>query len=191
MKHYLLVGCGILKKEVKFLIKKNHWPMETHFLDSSLHIDFDKLSSSLTKALARHKNREIIVFYGCCHPLMDEILDQYKTIRTRGQNCVDMLLGPELFQKELARGAFFLMEDWARRWEYIMKKGMGPNLELAKEIFKSDRKYLLGLNTPCSGDFTEDAEQSGQMIGVPVQWLDVSLDHLESVLVQALKLKQG
>lgn len=191
MKKVQLVGCGILKKEVNYLIKKNSWSVETNFLDSSLHINFDKLSSGLMKGLQRQEENETVVFYGCCHPLMDQMVEQYKTVRTRGQNCVDILLGDELFQKELDKGAFFLFEDWARRWEYLMKKSFCSNLELASEIFKLDRKYLLCINTPCSNDFTKYAEQSGKLIGVPVRWIDVNLDHLELVLEQVLITKQG
>lgn len=191
MKKYKLVGCGILKKEVNYLIKKNSWAIEPHFLDSSLHIDFDKLSFGLTKGLTRYEEQETIVFYGCCHPLMDQMLEQHKTVRTYGQNCIDMLLGPELFHEELNKGAFFLVEDWAKRWEYLMKKSLGSNLELAREIFKSDRKYLLCIRTPCSGDFADYAQQSGDLIGVPVKWMDVNLDYLESVLEQVLRIKQG
>ena len=50
----LLLGCGILQNEIRFLIEKNGWPLETHFLNSALHIDFDKLSLALTSALKRH-----------------------------------------------------------------------------------------------------------------------------------------
>jgi len=74
----LLIGCGILKKEVKLLIEKNGWPLDTFFLDSALHIDFDKLSKSLASALARHSGRDIIVFYGSCHPLMEKMLAETK-----------------------------------------------------------------------------------------------------------------
>ncbi len=72
----LLVGCGILKKEIRWLIEKNQWPVEAIFLNSALHVDFDQLGRSLTSVLSAHRERNIIVFYGCCHPLMDQIVQR-------------------------------------------------------------------------------------------------------------------
>lgn len=188
----LLVGCGILKKEVDFLIRKNEWPLKTLFFDSALHVDFDKLGKSLTAALSRHREENIIVFYGTCHPLMEQMLAEAQTFRTRGQNCCEMLLGHELFTEELAKGAYFLLEEWARRWEHILARTFNTkNLDLIRDIFQGDRKYLLGLRTSCSGDFTAEAEAAGRMVGLPLRWLDVPLDHLEAVLLEAIERKQG
>lgn len=182
----VLLGCGILQKEIRFLIKKNGWPLETHFLDSGLHIDFGRLSLALTTALDHHAERENIVFYGACHPQMDKMLASADTFRTAGQNCVEMLLGPERFSNELAQGAFFLLEEWAHCWEKIVTETFGANREVIKEIYRGDRSYLLGVTTPCSGDFRAEAEEAGRLVGLPLRWLDVSLDHLAEVLFAAI-----
>jgi hypothetical protein len=185
----LLIGCGILRKEIRFLINKNGWPLDVFFLDSALHIDFDDLSRSLTSALARYSGRNVIVFYGCCHPFMENILEEAKTIRTTGQNCVEMLLGHELFTEELSNGAFFLMEDWARRWDVILKKTLGDNEEVWKAVYQGDRKYIACINTPCSGDFRADAEMAGKKVGLPLKWINTPLDNLESVLRELITRK--
>jgi hypothetical protein len=185
----LLLGCGILQKEIRFLSAKNGWELETHFLDSALHIDFNKLSLALTSSLDRHAAREMIIFYGACHPLMEKMLASANTFRTAGQNCVEMLLGPELFTSELEQGAFFLLEEWAHRWEKIVTATFGTNLEVIREIYQTDRGYLLCVTTPCSGDFRAEAEEAGRLVGLPLRWLDVSLDHLEKVLQETINRK--
>ena len=186
----MLIGCGILRKEVEFLIAKNNWPLRPLFLDSALHVDFDRLASALTSALDRHRGKEIIVFYGTCHPLMERILAEARTFRTRGQNCVEMLLGHELFTRELSAGAYFLLEEWARRWEQIQAKTFNTtNLALIRDIFREDRKYLLALKTPCSNDFSADAERAAGLVDLPLRWRSVSLDHLETVLAEAIARK--
>ncbi len=187
----VLISFGILKKEIAFLIRKNNWPVEPYFLNSSLHIDFEKLSGSLYAALSKYKNRETIVFYGACHPLMERILENSKTIRSQGQNCAEMLLGKTLFNEELSKGAYFLLEDWARRWDDILEKTFGSNPGVIKEIFRGDRTYLLALRTPCSGNFESGAQHVAETVGLPLRWRDVSLDHLESVLKQTIFLKLG
>lgn len=186
-KRKILIGCGILKKEINWLIKKNNWQLDTAFLDSSLHTDFEKLNDQLNFQLTKYSDQRSIVFYGCCHPLMDKILLNAHTLRTEGQNCVDILLGHDLFYTELANGAFFLLENWALRWEYLSKKTFGDNKEIVRQIFREDRKYVLALKTPCSNDFTNEAEIMAEYVGLPLRWMEVELDNLKSVLNSSLK----
>lgn len=189
---FLLAGCGILKKEVAFLMKKNNWPLDTHFLDSALHVDFDKLALSLTSVLEKERDKNLIIFYGACHPLMEKMLAEAGLFRTRGQNCCEMLLGRELFNEELMNGAYFLLEEWALRWEHIMKKTFNTDkISVIREIFNGDRTYLVAIRTPCSDDFAAEAEAAAEMVGLPLRWMDVSLDHLESVLLEAITRKQN
>lgn len=182
-----LIGCGILRKEIAYLIEKNRWPLDTVFLDSALHCDFGQLRERLEGALQRARHREIVVFYGACHPLMDGILADAHVVRTEGQNCAEILLGPEVFARELEAGAFFLMEEWAHRWKQVTFKTFGTeNEKVIREIYSGDRQYMLCLRTPCSGDFEALAEAAGALVGLPLRWMDVSLEHLEGVLEAAI-----
>lgn len=182
----LLLGCGILKKEIGFLIEKNRWPIDTRFLDSALHVSFGRLSTALEGAIEKSAGRDVVVFYGACHPLIDTILAAAGTHRTEGQNCVEILLGHEEFTRELSAGAFFLMEDWVLRWDSIIRQSLGDNLEVRREIFRSAHSHFLALRTPCSGDFLAEAEAIGDSLGLPVRVLDVSLDVLERELSRTL-----
>ncbi|TAN70610.1 MAG: DUF1638 domain-containing protein [Methylobacter sp.] len=184
-----LVGCGILQKEVGYLIAKNHWSLTTDFLPSSLHIDFKRLACALQAGLSRHSNEQTIVFYGACHPRMDSMLHEAHTLRTLGQNCIEMLLGAEEFNRELAQGAYFLLDDWAHNWDAVIAKTFGSNIAVIRDIFHDQHRYLLCLRTPQSGDFSQEAAHISAMLDLPVQWRDVTLDHLESVLQTAIKRK--
>ena len=186
-----LIGCGVLRREVAWLVAKNRWCVEMEFLDSALHIDFDRLGETLSSAVARHTGKVTVVVYGACHPEMAKFLGNNGTYRLPGQNCVEMLLGEPAFTEELAQGAFFLLEDWALRWEEIITKTFGTNWDIVRDIFQGDRKYLLCLRTPCAGDFQAAAEEAGRTVGLPVRWRDVSLDRLETVLSDALMRGQG
>jgi hypothetical protein len=177
-----LLGCGILQKEVRFLIEKNGWALDTDFLDSSLHVNFEALASALQGGFTRHAGQEVVVFYGSCHPRMDQMLEAAQTFRTEGQNCVEMLLGRDRFMQELTDGAFFLLEDWALRWDEAIGKTFGNKPEVVREIFQLSSKYLLCMRTPCSGDFEQAAQDVGIKVGLPLRWMDVGLDHLETVL---------
>lgn len=187
-----MIGCGILQKEVTALIHKNGWDVETEFLDSSLHNYFNRLYSELDEALEANDQlgRETIVIYGSCHPQMSGLLEKHHTLRTEGQNCIVMLLGYERFMAELSQGAYFLLEDWAQTWEPMLTAAFGSNLSVLREIFHSSQKYLLAIRTPCSGDFTAEAEAAARFVDLPLVWTDVNLDHLESVLAEAITHKQ-
>ena len=187
----MLLGCGILHKEVGFLIEKNGWRLDTDFLDSSLHVNFEKLAHALQSGLIRNRGRDIVVFYGCCHPRIEKILETAQTHRTAGQNCVEMLLGREKFMQELTDGAFFLLEDWALHWDDAIGKTFGNKPEVVREIFQLSSKSLLGLRTPCSGDFEQAALEVAEKVGLPLRWMDVKLDHLEAVLREAIERRAG
>lgn len=188
----LMVGCGILHKEVDYLIRKNGWNVETQFLDSALHNYLGKLSDQLNAALTADENqgRETVVFYGCCHPKMDDIMSQHHTLRTHGQNCIVMLLGYEKFMQELEKGAYFLLEDWALSWEPMITKCFGNNLPVIREIFHSSHKSIIAIRTPCSGEFTTAAEAAAAFVDLPLSWMDADLSHLEAVLAEAIARKQ-
>jgi hypothetical protein len=184
-----LVGCGILQKEVNFLIAKNNWSLTTDFLPASLHIDFNRLACALQTGLSRHTNEQTIVFYGACHPKMDNMLNEAHTLRTLGQNCIEMLLGAEEFNRELANGAFFLLDDWAHNWDAVIAKTFGSNIAVIRDIFHDQHRYLLCLRTPQSEGFSLQAAHISAMLDLPVQWRDVDLDHLENVLQNTIKRK--
>ena len=185
-----LIGCGILKDEIDYLIKKNGWDLSAHYLDSSLHVDFERLEYSLTHALRHFGSKPKTVFYGTCHPLMNRFMRDGNAVRTEGQNCVEILLGKDLFTRCLTEGSFFLMEDWARHWDRVMTKAFGDNPEVIRDIFQSEHKQLLALRTVCSGDYGADADRVSRATGLPLKWMDAGLDHLEAVLKETLgKLK--
>jgi len=189
----VMVGCGILHKEIDFLIKKNGWNIETQFLDSALHNYFNKLYDQLDTALAADdlQGRDTVVFYGSCHPKMESLLANHHTLRTQGQNCIVMLLGYEAFMAELEQGAYFLLEDWALTWEPMISQCFGANLQVVREIFHSSHKKIIALRTPCATDFTAAAEAAAAYVDLPLEWMDVTLEHLESVLADAVARKKA
>jgi hypothetical protein len=184
-----LVGCGILQKEICFLIAKNNWAIDTDFLSSTLHINFKKLAVALQNGLARHADEPTIVFYGECHPRMEAMLNDAHTLRTLGQNCVAMLLGEEEFNRELMNGAFFLLEDWVQHWDKVILKTFGTNINIIRDIFHEQHRYLLALRTPCSEDYSLEAVRISTMLDLPLQWRDVTLDQLENVLNTTIQRK--
>lgn len=188
-----LIGCGILRKEMDYLIEKNGWQLETRYLHSALHNYFDRLHQELDKELtaAEQDGKQTVVFYGACHPRMDQLLETHHTGRTHGQNCIVMLLGYERFMEELGKGTYFLLEDWALTWEPMITEAFGTNLAVVREIFHGSHTRIAAIRTPCSTDFTAAAEAAARFIDLPLVWLDADLAHLEAVLAEAIAEQAG
>ena len=185
-RHLLLISCGILQKEIRCLIKKNSWQVSAVFLPSGLHTDFGKLQGTLEKSLEAHRGRPCIVFYGACHPLMERILATAGTVRTPGQNCVDIYQGHEAFCRELEAGAFFLFEEWAQHWDSIVGGEHGLAPPVMRDIFREAHSYILAIRTPCSGDFSAQAEEISRRTSLELRWVDIGLEHLELVLQKTI-----
>jgi hypothetical protein len=91
---------------------------------------------------------------------------------------------------ELSRGAYFLLEDWALTWEPMITECFGANLGVVREIIHGSHRMMIALRTPCSGDFTAAAEAAARFVDLPLEWMDVDLTHLESVISEALVRSQ-
>ena len=186
----LLLGCGIFHKEIQWLIQKNNWSLRTDFIDSALHNNLKLLSQKLTEELHEHQEDNTIVFYGCCHPNMDKIVEKADTIRTNAQSCMQMLLGEEEFMRQLENGAYFLLEESVLNWDTVIRQTFGDKEEVIRDIFQGDRKYVLAVKTPCSSDFEKEAKRIAAKVGLPLQWIDVSLECLQSAIEEVIERKQ-
>lgn len=102
-----------------------------------------------------------------------------------GCNCVARLLGPETYRHECEAGALFLLEGWARDWPRWARATFGAEGAVLRELLRADHRYLLGVRTPCSGDFAGAAAEAGRRAGLPVRWLDVGLAELAAALAPA------
>ena len=102
-----------------------------------------------------------------------------------GCNCVARLLGPETFRRESEAGALFLLEGWARQWPRWARATFGTDGPVLRELLQADHRYVLGVRTPCSGDFLAEAAAIGRRVGLPVRWIDVRLQDLAAALAPA------
>ena len=177
-----IVACGIVKKELITLAEQHQWNTELRFLDSSLHTDLGKLYAALDGSLKMPLVEPVAVVYGTCHPLMRTLLQHHGAYWRMRQNCIEMLLGANEFKKHIEAGAFFLLEDWAHQWERVTTQALGSNEELNKYLFRSEHNYILCIHTPCSGDFTDKATEIERKTGLPLRWLNISLEHFEHYL---------
>ncbi len=99
-----------------------------------------------------------------------------------GCNCVAQLLGPRTYRRECEGGALFLLEGWARDWPRWARATFGTDGPVLRELLQADYRYLLGVRTPCSGDFRAEAAAIACRTGLPMRWLDVGLGDLAAAV---------
>lgn len=182
----LVIGCGVLERELRFIAAQKGWELDLELLGPMMHLDLPRLARDFGAQLERTSERDPRVFFGACHPRLDGWLAAQGRVRTRGVNCVEMLLGPERYEAELAGGAYFLLEAWVRDWREALQRTFGDRPALVREIFQGSHTHLLALRTPCSGDFEAEAEAASRQVGLPLQWATLDLARLEAVLAALL-----
>jgi hypothetical protein len=180
-----VVCCGTLEREVRLLAARNTWPVVLRFVDDSLHGDPDTLAVVLSYELAQ-AGRGAVVVYGRCHPDMDALVGRAGAQRLPFCNCIEMLLGTELYERELAAGTYFLLESWARRWGAHASATLGADPAAAGAVLRSELRCLLCLQTCCSVDFAQAADWVSRRTGLPLRSLRVRLANLETALAAAI-----
>jgi len=180
----LLVACGILSREIRLIVSARAWPIRIRFLPSRLHVDIEKLGTALQSEVDLRDGGRLALGYGVCHPSIDRL--GKAVVRMKAQNCISMLLGEEHFHREIEAGTYFLLEEWARDWTSITRSAFGDHPTSIAAIFRSEHKSILAIRTPCSGDFATAAQEVADGLGLPLRWIDVSLEHLESILLETL-----
>jgi hypothetical protein len=182
----LVIGCGILQRELALAATTYGLKFDTRLLSPSLHLDPSKLERQVKAQLVNTAQQDARVFFGSCHPNLDQWLAAAGRRRTRGTNCIEMLLGPTRYEHELSTGAYFLIEPWARGFTAALKRSFGDRPRVAREIFQGAHSRMLAIRTPCSGDFNDAAEAAAREVGLPLEWTTVDLSELAEVMQDLL-----
>lgn len=190
-KKFAIVACGILKEEIKKLLADGEIEGGTpFFLSPALHLDPDRLENQLNKmlTLVSKKFSRIVVVYGRCHPNMDDIVKAYNAQRVVAQNCIEMLLGTQEYEKRMEEGVFFLSPGWCEVWREMFVERLKWDRETAVETLKNANihKSLL-LHTEVVSDYAEKASDFSNYFSVPLEKQKVSLDNLRHLILAALE----
>lgn len=190
----VLLCCGVLRHEVRWLVEERAWDVEVECLDSALHVSFEKLYIAVGDALAAIGQRPTVLVYGACHPRIDALLAGRPAVRLEASNCCEMLLGPQRFHQGLELGSFFMLREWAAHWQEFLLPALG-DLRGMRLIFSSCHKSIVGLRTPGSLEFSEQAEAISLAVGLPWRMEDTGLEYLsgliEGALARATKAAHG
>lgn len=185
------IGCSIFKLELEALKAsgKLHFPL--YFLDSGLHMDPSKLESLLTPLLEGEldEGRRVILAYGDCHAHMADLDARPCVARTAGINCCEILLGREAYRKGRRDGAFFVLPEWAIRWQEVFKTLLGLDRSNMEGLMQDMHSKLVYLDTGLLPTPTEELDAFSEYCGLPWEAMEVSLEPLlDSIQATAARL---
>jgi len=185
---YAIIACGIFEKEIEALRSELGFPFEAHCLGAGLHVDFDDLKMALLAELEKCRadgSDGIIVVYGQCLPLMEEIMRPYRAALIECQNCVDAFITRKGMEKKARDGLFFyLSPGWLDAWKDIFRRlNWGPQeARMQMGSFKGT-VYLDTLKDAAARE--EELLQFFDFTNLPFTIMPVDLGHFKSLIVKA------
>lgn len=180
----IFISCGIFKDELQYLLKEKGVGNKILFLDTALHVNFDKLKARLTETLKEHKKSRypIRVLYGHCHPEIMEILDQYGARKIRAGNCLEAMVGSEeLMRLNSEATSFFLTAGWVNNWEEMFEH-VRRDFNFPVSSMFDGYKRIIVFDTGVIPIDREKVKRFSRFSGLPVEWRHISLDHFMKLI---------
>ena len=183
------IACSVFKKELEALLKSGEIDFPIQFLDSMLHMQPVELNRCLTQCInePKLKDSNIMLIFGECHNDMKKYESSSRIYRVNGCNCVEIILGNELYWKLQKEGVFFLLPEWTLRWKEIFEKELGLTDEIAKDFMQEMHSKLLYLDTGQMPVPVNHLKNASETLGLPWEVLKVDLRPLLNVIANAMK----
>ncbi len=185
---YAIIACGIFKDEIDKIIDDLGFPLEVHYLDPGLHVDFDELAFGLKAKLEECKDKDyegIIVAYGECHPKIAEILSPYKAELLVCQNCIDAFITRKKVEDIARRGLYFyLSPGWAKSWRDMFDK-MGWDQEETRFQLAPFKGTIFIDTLGNAEDYVQDLIEFLDYTLLVYEVMPADLDHFKSLIVEA------
>jgi hypothetical protein len=183
----LWLSCGVLRAELEELQRRGDLAGELRFLDSMLHMDPQRMETTLTAVLEQRGQEAgpLVLVYGDCCPRMLDLARRFRAGRVNAINCAQLVVGRARY-RELMRGqAFLLLPEWALRWREVMETELGLSPDVARELMRENRRELVYLDTGLASVPQAALEDAADYTGLPCRVEPVSLDHLLAMLLEA------
>ena len=153
---------------------------ELLFMDSMLHMHPPRLEAVLTEVLQRRAAEEgcLVLVYGDCSGRMLDLVGRFGIGRVDAINCAQLLLGRERYRRLMREEAFLVLPEWAGRWEQAIKRELGLNRSVARELMGENRGVLVYLDTGLIPVPKLQLEEFSSYTGLPFRVEEVALEHL-------------
>lgn len=182
------IACGIFVKELECLVASGELNLPFIFLNSTLHMHPEALQTALSSAIEESlgKYQKIILVYGDCHPYMYDAYDEKRVTRVKGINCCEIMLGRDTYRRLRKQGVFFVLNEWAHKWNEIFVDEMGLTDKTAPPFMNSMHTGIVYLDTGLLPIPYETLAAMSAYFDLPYRVEVISLDFLKAAILEAL-----
>jgi hypothetical protein len=184
----VMICCSVLQAEVKALWEK-HWMNHLLYFETSmLHIKPGRLATLLDSLVEKElgMGHRVVLVYGDCCTQMAVLEARPEVVRTRANNCCELLLGKDEYLRLSHEGAFFLFPEWTRRWKEIFTFELGLNRDNATSLMQDMHSKMIYLDTGLVPVPENDLQACAQYCGLTYEVRPTSLEHLRAAIQEAL-----
>lgn len=184
----VVITCGVFAAEVAALISV-HWPnLLLHSFNSMLHMKPDHLGMRLATQIdeERQRGHRVLLVYGDCSATMLGLENQPDVARTRAHNCCELLLGWDEYRRLEHERVFFLLPEWARRWQHIFMHELGLSHQNARDLMQDMHSRLVYLDTGLVEVPEASLAACAEFTGLSYEVLAVSLEPLKTAIEEAI-----
>ncbi len=181
------IACTVFRTALETLRERGEFDLPVRYLDSLLHMQPKELARRLEARVEREHDQgnQILLLYGDCDPYMIERVGKLGVCRPEGVNCFELLLGSDRFRKLRREGAFFVLPDWAHRWQEVVQLGIGTQRESIRCVMTDMHSKLVYLDLGSIPVPEEDMRAFSDYLGLPWEVVSVSTDHLGAAIATA------
>ncbi|AAW40470.1 PAS domain-containing sensor histidine kinase [Dehalococcoides mccartyi] len=134
-------------------------------------------------------NEATIIIYGSCHPELNSLLDMYCDSNIRkieGNNCWEMLLGPERVEKYLSQNSWLGNNSFLTKWNREVSKSFGSETRNGQVASSCGIEELTAFRFESNQPDEEIVKREAQKAGLPYSIHNESLDYLKNLIQSAI-----
>ncbi|OBW62907.1 MAG: two-component sensor histidine kinase [Dehalococcoides mccartyi] len=134
-------------------------------------------------------NEATIIIYGACHPELNGLLDMYCDSNIRkieGNNCWEMLLGPEQVEKYLNQNSWLGNKAFLTKWNKEVSESFGSDTRNGKVASSCGIKELTVFRFENPQPDEKIVKREAASAGLPYSIHDESLEHLRNLIQAAV-----
>lgn len=189
VKQTVCIACSIFRNELELLRSQGRFTLDTDYLDSSLHLYPSKLQAELDRFVQRHRDQQqrVLLLFGDCHAYMVDYGDGPGIARTEGVNCCQIMLENGEYQRLHRDGYFFLLPEWALRWEEIIKACIGLPQDQAQAFMREMHSGFIYLDTDVLPVPQQELDALAEFFGLSLTIKHVGLEPFYLNIQRALQ----
>ncbi|WP_372683787.1 DUF1638 domain-containing protein [Desulfosarcina sp.] len=182
-----IIACQVFADELLAVLSEVHQDIDVTWLDAGLHWNLDKLEATLKQVLAdaAAEGEDVRFLFGHgCHPDMCQIVNNHGGKILAAKNCVEAFCGDRIDELEQNR-TMVITPGWIRASSNMMAAAGYDEVDIRQNFGFYDRFLLMdtGVN-PLS---EEEILEFYDLVQVPVEIQEISLDHFRAKLAEMLR----